>query len=149
MVCVATGLGMILLMSGTVLADQSTGQIPPAYGHGDDLKLPNGVIGVIIQVAADRIGEPAALYVMKVRQDGPAQQAGLRHGDEIVAVNGIPVRGKSYEQVVSMIRGEAGTPVKLEVKGIRDLSIVRVDGDKLMAEGQSESPGGQSGKNRP
>jgi C-terminal processing protease CtpA/Prc len=138
MVLVLTGLFMIPLAAGTSSADQGVGQTPPAYGHGDDLKPPNGVIGVIIQVVADHIGEPAALYVMKVRQDGPAQQAGLRHGDEIVSVNGIPVKGKSYEQVVSMIRGEAGTPVKLEVKGIRELSIMRVDREKLMAERQSE-----------
>lgn len=89
--------------------------------------------GVIIQVGADRIGEPVAIYVLKVRQDGPAQQAGLGHTDEIVAVNGTPVKGKSYEQVVSMIRGEAGTPVKLEIKGTRELSVTRVAGGKLMS----------------
>lgn len=131
-VCVVSGLLMILMTGSTSQADQSE-------GHGDDVKMPNGVIGVLIQVAADRIGEPAALYVMKVRQDGPAQQAGLRHGDEIVAVNGTPVKGKSYDQVVSMIRGEAGTPVKLEIRGTRELSITRVAGENLMPEGQSPS----------
>lgn len=128
------------------MADQFTNQMPS--GHGDDAKLAPGVIGVMIQVAANRIGEPAALYVMSIRRDGPAHAAGLKHGDEIVAVNGTPVAGKSYEQVVSMIRGDAGTPVKLEIKGTRELSIMRVSSDKF-TEGQSGSRGDQSEKARP
>ena len=42
--------------------------------------------------------------------------------------------GKTYEQVVKMIRGEAGTIVKLGVKGdaeTREISITRVASDKL------------------
>jgi carboxyl-terminal processing protease len=137
---------MSLFTTVMAKADQPSNQTP--YGHGDDVKPAHGVIGVVIQVAADRIGEPAALYVMKVRQDGPAHEAGLKHGDEIVAVNGTPVAGKSYDQVVSMIRGEAGTPVKLEVKGTRELSIMRVPSDKF-TEGQPGPRGGQPEKIRP
>lgn len=148
MVGIAAGLVMIVSGTGTGLAEQSAGDSSPASGHGEELHLPNGVIGVIIQVAAERIGEPAALYIMKVRQDGPAQQAGLRHGDEIVAVNGTPVRGKSYEEVASMIRGEPGTPVKLDVKGTREFSITRVAGEKLIPEGGAGSREGQSDKGR-
>jgi C-terminal processing protease CtpA/Prc len=149
MFSIAASLLMILSGMGVSLADQSAGRISQAYEPGDDLILQNGVIGVIIQVAADRIGDPAALYVLKVRQDGPAQQAGLRLGDEIIAVNGTPVKGKSYEEVVSLIRGEPETSVKLEVRGTREFSIKRVAGDKLRTEGQSSSPDGQSEKRRP
>jgi len=49
-------------------------------------------------------------------------------------VDGTAVAGKSYEQVVKMIRGQAGTVVKLGVKGeggTRELSITRVASDKL------------------
>jgi C-terminal processing protease CtpA/Prc len=102
------------------------------------------VIGAVIQIGAERIGEPAALYVIKVRQGGPAQQAGLRHGDEIVAVNDTPVRGKRFEPIVSMIRGEAGTPVKLAIGGTRELSIMRVADEKVMPERQSGARDGQS-----
>lgn len=133
-------LGATLMISlGTVScwADQQIKQEPRAYGHGGEVKLPNGVIGATIEVGAERIGEPAALYVMTVRQDGPAQQAGLRHGDEIVSVNGTPVRGKSYEEVVSMIRGEAGTPVELGIRGTRELSITRIPSDKFIPDNQA------------
>jgi C-terminal processing protease CtpA/Prc len=135
-----------LLTTVLVKADQPAGQ--PPYAHREDVKVAHGVIGVVIQIAADRIGEPAALYVMQVRPDGPAHEAGLKHGDEIVAINGTPVAGKSYEQVVSMIRGEAGTPVKLEVKGTRELSIMRVPSDKF-SEGRPGSRGDPSEKTRP
>lgn len=92
------------------------------------------MIGVSLQIGAERIGDPAVLYVGMVHPEGPAQQAGLRHGDEVVTVDGTAVSGKSYEQVVKMIRGEAGTVVKLGVKGeggSRELSITRVASDKL------------------
>lgn len=130
---IATGVMMGLLLAGAaVAADQPMSQTP--YAHGDEAKLPNGVIGLSLHVWAERIGDPAVLYVGMVRPEGPAQQAGLRHGDEIMSVDGTAVTGKSYEQVVKMIRGEAGTIVKLGVKGdadTREISITRVASDKL------------------
>ncbi|MFO0700675.1 MAG: PDZ domain-containing protein [Nitrospira sp.] len=129
---IATGLIMGLLVASPAMADQHMGQAP--YGHGIDSKLPHGVIGISLQIGAERIGDPAILYVGMVHPQGPAQQAGLQHGDEIVSVDGTTVTGKSYEQVVHMIRGEVGTVVKLGVRGengLRELSITRVADDKL------------------
>jgi len=140
---VAAGVLTGLLLAGAGgAADQPLGQAP--YAHGDDAKLPNGVIGVSLQVGAERIGDPSVLYVGMVHPEGPAHQAGLRHGDEIMTVDGTAVSGKSYEQVVKMIRGEAGTVVKLGVKGDggpRELAITRVAGDKL-PKGPAGSHGG-------
>jgi C-terminal processing protease CtpA/Prc len=130
---IAAGLMMGLLLTGAAwAADQPMGQAP--YAHGDEAKLPGGVIGVSLQVGAERIGDPSVLYVGMVHPEGPAHQAGLAHGDEILTVDGTPVSGKSYEQVVRMIRGEPGTVVKLGVKGegaAREIAITRVAGDKL------------------
>ncbi|MDP2324691.1 MAG: PDZ domain-containing protein, partial [Gammaproteobacteria bacterium] len=119
---------------------------PSPYPHGDEAALPNGVIGVSLQVGAERIGDPAVLYVGMVHPEGPAHQAGLAHGDEILTVDGTATAGKSYEQVVKMIRGTVGTVVKLGVKGeggMRELSIARVAGDKL-PKGPAGSHGGPS-----
>jgi len=113
------------------------------YAHGDEAALPNGVIGVSLQVGAERIGDPAVLYVGMVHPEGPAHRAGLAHGEEVVAVDGAATVGKSYEQVVKMIRGTVGTAVTLSVKGeggTRELSIVRVAGDTL-AKGPAGSHG--------
>jgi predicted metalloprotease with PDZ domain len=130
---VATGVMVGLLLTGAAwAAEQPVSEAP--YTHGDEATLPNGVIGLSLQVGAERVGDPAVLYVGMVRPEGPAQQAGLRHGDEITAVDGTAVTGKSYEQVVKMIRGEAGTIVRLGVKsaaGTREISITRVASDTL------------------
>ena len=122
----------VLLAGAAVAAEQPMGQAP--YGHGDGAKLPGGVIGVSLHVGAERIGDPAVLYVAMVHPQGPAHQAGLVHGDEILSVDGTAVGGKTYEEVVKMIRGDAGTVVKLGVKGegaARQVSITRVAGDQL------------------
>jgi len=130
---IATGVMMGLLLTGAAgAADQPVSEAP--YAHGNEAKLPNGVIGLSLQVGAERVGDPAVLYVGMVRPEGPAQQAGLRHGDEITTVDGATVTGKSYEQVVKMIRGEAGTIVKLGIKSdaeTHEISITRVASDKL------------------
>ena len=102
--------------------------------HGDDATLPKGVIGLSLHVGAERIGDPTSLYVAHVHPEGPAQQAGLKHGDEIVTVNGAAVAGKTYEQAIQMVRGEAGTTVKLGMKGdgdLREITLTRVAGETL------------------
>jgi C-terminal processing protease CtpA/Prc len=111
--------------------------------HRDDANLPKGVIGVSLRVGAERIGDPSSLYVAHVHPEGPAQQAGLKHGDEVVTVNGAAVIGKTYEQVIQMVRGEAGTAVKLGVKGdggAREIAITRIAGETLY-KGQMGSHG--------
>jgi len=112
--------------------------------YGDDADLPNGVIGVSLHVGAERIGDPASLYVAHVHPEGPAQQAGLKHGDEVVTVNGAAVTGKTYEQVIQMVRGEAGTAVKLGVKGeggVREIAITRIASEKLYKSGMGSHRG--------
>jgi carboxyl-terminal processing protease len=44
-----------------------------------------------------------------------AYRAGLRAGDEIVEVNGINVVGKKTEDITTMLKGQAGTPIKLKI----------------------------------
>jgi hypothetical protein len=66
---IAAGLIMGLFITGSVTAGQYTGQAP--YAHGDDTRLPNGVIGISLQVGAERIGDPAILYVGMVHPGGP------------------------------------------------------------------------------
>jgi C-terminal processing protease CtpA/Prc len=123
------GAGQVLAVEGQDKPESRTQQ-----PQGTDTNLPTGVIGVSLRVGAERIGDPASLYVAHVHPDGPAQQAGLKHGDEVVTVNGATVTGKTYEQVIKMVRGEAGTAVKLGVKGeegVREITMTRIPGEKL------------------
>ena len=69
-------------------------------------------IGVRIDVAAD--GLPLVVGVFK---DSPADKAGLTAGDKIVAVDGKQTAGHELEEIIGWVRGEAGSSVKVTVRG--------------------------------
>lgn len=82
-------------------------------------------IGALLNV--NEAGNPVILAPM----DGsPAQKAGLRPGDIIMAVNGEDVSHMGLSEVVSRVLGPAGTDVTLtimnpETKALRDVTITR------------------------
>ena len=82
-------------------------------------------IGVRIDTAED--GLP---LIIGVFPDSPAEKAGLAVGDEIVAVDGKPTTGHTIDDVVTWVRGEAGSSVVVTVrpgaKGKeREVSMIR------------------------
>lgn len=81
-----------------------------------------GGIGIEIGIRNDT---PTVLRVIK---DNPAEKAGVMTGDIITQVNGGSVESKALNDIVSQIRGDAGTSVKLTVirEGeSREFSITR------------------------
>lgn len=44
-----------------------------------------------------------------------AHKAGLRAGDQIIGVNNVNVEGKKSDDIGSLLKGQAGTPIKLKV----------------------------------
>ncbi|KAK9712627.1 PDZ domain [Popillia japonica] len=44
------------------------------------------------------------IFVKQVVEGGPAEQAGLKTGDRLVAVNGVPVTDKPYSEVIQFIQ---------------------------------------------
>ena len=141
----------LLLSSQLHAADQSV-QTPAGQTPAPDVdgtKGPDGVIGVSLHIGAERVGDRASLYIGRVHREGPAHKAGLRHGDEVISVDGTAVLGKSYEEVVKMVRGEPGKMVKLQVKregegNPREISVTRVAGDNL-----SKRPAEDTSKDKP
>lgn len=68
--------------------------------------------------------------VIEVFPGTPAEQAGLRPGDTIVAVDGRPTTDQRLDEVVNQVRGPAGTPVVLSVQRavtgqVEELTLVR------------------------
>lgn len=53
--------------------------------------------------------------IISTIKDSPAEKAGVKSGDIILSVNGTSTQGMSSDAVVSLIRGEIGTEVVLEV----------------------------------
>ena len=69
-----------------------------------------GGIGSLIHQQGDKI------FISEPYKDLPADKAGLRAGDRIVAVNGESTEGKSNAEVSSAMRGQAGTDVTLKLE---------------------------------
>jgi carboxyl-terminal processing protease len=67
--------------------------------------------GVGMNVEEDRRG----LKVLRVFEDSPAEQAGIKRGDFILSVNGRSIAGVNSDVATSRIKGEAGTTVELSV----------------------------------
>jgi len=70
-----------------------------------------GGIGAIVSVEASG----ARARVESVIPASPAERAGLQAADEIVAIDGTPLAGKSADQIRAMLRGKIGTTVRLAV----------------------------------
>lgn len=77
-------------------------------------------IGVTIDFS-----NPAAAVIASVIPDTPADQAGLQVGDILVSADGTDLRGMKSESILKLVRGEAGTPVRLEVE--RDGAVLSYD----------------------
>lgn len=56
------------------------------------------------------------LAIESVFPGSPAEDAGVRAGDQIVSINGLPAANMTAEDAVGQVRGEAGTTVTLEVR---------------------------------
>ena len=66
--------------------------------------------------------------IIRVLTDSPAEQAGVKANDVIVAVNGESVVGADSSTVAEKIRGEAGTSVKVKVArggAVQEFTITR------------------------
>jgi len=69
-----------------------------------------------------------AVVVIAPLPNSPALKAGVKAGDLILSVDGVSVKGEPITQVVTKIRGPAGTTVKIQLqRGGKplDISIVR------------------------
>ncbi len=96
--------------------------LPP--GQAGSLRL-NGIVGGIgvLLDARDaagskctRITEVCALEIVMVLEDNPASNAGLMPGDLITAVDGDPVAGKGFTEVVALISGDESGPVDITIE---------------------------------
>ena len=108
-----------------------------------------GIVGIVIDLSVDAVGAPARLIVRSVAPYSPAYYAGIKGGDQIVAVDGQPVEAKGLSDVATAIGGEAGTPVKLSTSRqgqSREVSLTRVE-PVSEHDGHHMSGGGMMGMN--
>lgn len=91
-----------------------------------DQSLSGTFVGIGVQVAD---GNGNGVVVGSVIPHTPAEAAGIRRGDRVIAVNGKSTAGQTTDQIVQSIRGPEGQPVTLTIQRIGvadfDLTIVR------------------------
>ena len=110
------------------LNDPYSHYYPPAgYKEFEQLTNPQ-VVGIGVSVAGKPVDH--GIEIEAVFQGSPAARAGLRHGDIITAVDSKSLAGKTITQGSKLIRGPAGTTVRLTVSRSGkplNLTITRAD----------------------
>jgi carboxyl-terminal processing protease len=111
----------------STLNDQHTVLLPPVAAARDAAVMQGQVGGVGAIVSMTDQNE---VIVVEARRGWPAEQAGVRAGDVIVAVDGTDIAGQTLEEAVSRIRGPLGTSVTLTLRrrGVAlpfDLTVTR------------------------
>jgi carboxyl-terminal processing protease len=61
------------------------------------------------------VTEACAMVIIAPLEGSPAEQAGLRAGDRVLAIDGTSTMGESVSSLVYVVRGEAGTDVTLTI----------------------------------
>ena len=117
--------GAIVGMSESLDDRGHTGYLTPDEVALRDESLSGTFVGVGA-VLDDRDG---AFYIVRVLRESPAERAGVRGGDQIVAVDGSDVTGLTIDELVGRVRGPEGTDVTLELRApdgaTRTLTITR------------------------
>ena len=68
-------------------------------------------IGALVKQA-----EGGGILIVETFENSPARKAGLQKGDVIIAVNGKDITKMSLEAAIMLVRGPAGTTVKLTIR---------------------------------
>lgn len=76
------------------------------------------------------------VFISNVVTGGPADDAGIEIGDEILSAAGVPVLGKSNDELNQLVRGQAKTSIQLGIirNGEESTNVVSVVRDKITIE---------------
>jgi carboxyl-terminal processing protease len=95
------------------LNDPYSAYLSPTNYKLEQSNLQGSFEGVGAQVSTNRNNQ---IIIIAPLQNSPAAKAGIKTGDIILAVNGQSTQGMSLIEVVNLIRGPAGTAVKLLIQ---------------------------------
>lgn len=100
-------------ISGLVdsMEDPYTQFLPPKENEAFEISISGEFSGVGMEIGV----EDGILTVVAPLKDTPAQRAGIKSGDKIIAIDGEITQKINVDEAVSMIRGEIGTEVVLTI----------------------------------
>lgn len=121
--------GAIAGMTEAVGDTGHTDFMTPEERKQRDDSLSGSYVGIGVRIEPDPAGLP---QIIGVFEDSPAEKAGLKPDDVIVAVDGKRTEDSSIDEVAGWVRGEAGTTVELTVRTGADgpertVSVIRGD----------------------
>jgi regulator of sigma E protease len=96
----------------------------------------NLVFAILLIAIVYMVGVPseASRRVDRVDASSPAQVAGLRSGDEIVAVNG--KNASSFDELSELIRSSEGRPIEVTVRRGDDMIVLKPQRTRLSSDGR-------------
>jgi carboxyl-terminal processing protease len=108
----ALAYGAITGLTQAVGDEGHTTFLTAAEAKAVDQSLSGTFVGIGVRVS----GDTNAVVVGSVIPGTPAEEAGLRRGDKIVAVDGTSTAGETIDQVVARVRGPEGETVTLTIE---------------------------------
>jgi carboxyl-terminal processing protease len=83
--------------------------------------------GIGASIYSYTVGQDADTFIIATFEEAPANRAGLRFGDRILAVDGVKMTGKPSAEVRDKIRGPRGSVVKLTIESAADKKVRTVE----------------------
>lgn len=93
------------------------------------------VCGIGVMVTSTQIISDEGLKIEHVIPSSPAENSGIKSEDRIISVDGTSVIGMDYTEASSLIKGDAGTQVSLELK--RNGEILNISLNRGIVESES------------
>jgi len=82
--------------------------------------------GEIYGIGVEMRQEDGQFVISKVTKGGPAERGGLLPGDSLVQVDGNATQGKSFQELISLVRGKEGTEVSLQLKRPGETELIDI-----------------------
>lgn len=89
------------------------------------------VSGDFVGIGAELQQKGKQIIITSPMQDSPAEKAGLKPRDELIAIDGKSVKGQALDAIIPKVRGKKGTDVKLTVKRNGEEKELTVTRDKI------------------
>ncbi len=106
------------------LKDPYTRLLDPRAFQDENDAIDAHIVGIGINLQQSK--DQTHLIITRTIEDSPAEKAGIKAGDEVLAIDNTCALGITPEQAAEHIRGKAGTSVKLAIKHAGNQELLQI-----------------------